>query len=135
MRPAGSSGSEIRDPDRRTAPRGTPAASWPASDVPGLARAALPALEDRSYRSRRENRPMALVARLGDDFSFLPFDRTDLEHNHHHARSRYGRVNPDEEPEKVSLFTFTERGIYRPGDDVHVGLIAKRYQGGKFPVR
>ena len=43
-----------------------------------------------------------------------------------------GGRNPN--PEDVSAFIYTERGVYRPGDSIHVALIA-RHSDGTFPDR
>lgn len=81
--------------------------------------AVLPTLQDFT----REKRPVAYVARLGDDVSFLPFGREDRELNF----SRFdtsgvtGLAAHD-----LTAFVFTDRGIYRPGDEAKLGVIVKQ---------
>ncbi|MDR1191332.1 MAG: alpha-2-macroglobulin [Verrucomicrobiales bacterium] len=73
---------------------------------------------------KREKRPVAFLARKGGDLSFLPFDRADRKLN----LSRYdiGGLELDN-TRTLTVFMFTERRLYRPGNDVHFGIIAKQY--------
>ena len=74
-------------------------------------------------KSERDKLPVAFVARNGDDVAFLPFARDDRVLNF----SRFeidGAQNI--EPGGVDAFVFTERGVYRPGDEIHIGLVAKQ---------
>lgn len=72
---------------------------------------------------QREKRPVAIVATLGNDLSFLPFDRPDRLLDF--SRFDIGGVQASEQ-EALEAFVFTERGVYRPGDDIHVGAVLKR---------
>ena len=78
-------------------------------------------------KETKERSPVAIVARLGDDVSFIPYARQDRILNF----SRFdiegvGSVLP----ESLDAFVFTERGIYRPGDLIHAGLVVKRRDWG-----
>ena len=72
---------------------------------------------------RREKLPVCVIARKGNDVAFLPFDRSD-------RMLDFSRFDIEgvlaSEKETLDGFLFTERGVYRPGDKVHVGGIAKR---------
>jgi uncharacterized protein YfaS (alpha-2-macroglobulin family) len=74
-------------------------------------------------KSTREKTPVAFVARNGDDVSFIPYAREDRQLN-------FSRFDIDGIetvlPENLDAFVFTERGIYRPGDEIHVGLVVKQ---------
>lgn len=72
---------------------------------------------------QREKRAVAIVATLGNDLSFLPFDRPDRLLDF--SRFDIGGVLASEK-EALEAFLFTERGVYRPGDDIHVGAVLKR---------
>ncbi|WP_395732630.1 alpha-2-macroglobulin [Prosthecobacter sp.] len=72
---------------------------------------------------QREKRPVAIVATLGNDLSFLPFDRPDRLLDF--SRFDIGGVQASDQ-EALEAFVFTERGVYRPGDDIHVGAVLKR---------
>lgn len=72
---------------------------------------------------QREKRPVAIVATQGNDLSFLPFDRPDRLLDF--SRFDIGGVFASEK-EALEAFVFTERGVYRPGDDIHVGAVLKR---------
>jgi uncharacterized protein YfaS (alpha-2-macroglobulin family) len=81
--------------------------------------AALPSLADFT----REKRPVAYVARHGEDVSFLPFGREDRELNF----SRFDTAGlTGLAPQDLTAFVFTDRGIYRPGDRARLGLIVKQ---------
>ena len=80
---------------------------------------AIPKLTD----DRREKKPVAFVARLGDDISFLPYDRSDRELDF--SRFDIGGVS-NINPEALDSFAFSERGIYRPGDPVHLAFAVKQ---------
>lgn len=72
---------------------------------------------------QREKRPVAIVATQGNDLSFLPFDRPDRLLDF--SRFDIGGVLASEK-EALEAFVFTERGVYRPGDDIHVAAVLKR---------
>ncbi|MFT5466465.1 MAG: hypothetical protein ACI8UO_001565 [Verrucomicrobiales bacterium] len=69
-----------------------------------------------------EKQPVALVVRKGTDLSFMP-----LNHNEHHVSLSRFDVGGLRAPTAKDLdgFAFTERGIYRPGDPIHIGVIVK----------
>jgi uncharacterized protein YfaS (alpha-2-macroglobulin family) len=74
-------------------------------------------------KSTREKTPVAFVARNGDDVSFVPYNREDRQLNF----SRFDIDGADSVlPENLDAFVFTERGVYRPGDDVHIGIVVKQ---------
>ncbi|MDD5261796.1 MAG: alpha-2-macroglobulin [Methylacidiphilales bacterium] len=73
---------------------------------------------------KREKQPVAFVVKKGADVSFLPFNRADRRLNF--SRYETGGLELDD-AKKLTAFLFTERGLYRPGDEVHIGLIAKQY--------
>jgi uncharacterized protein YfaS (alpha-2-macroglobulin family) len=71
----------------------------------------------------REKRPVMYVVRLGEDLSFLPIQEEDRQLDY----SRFdvgGEVNANSASE-LSGYLFSDRGIYRPGDRFHVGLIVR----------
>jgi uncharacterized protein YfaS (alpha-2-macroglobulin family) len=74
-------------------------------------------------KSTREKMPVAFVARNGDDVSFIPYAREDRQLNF----SRFDIDGVDNVlPENLDAFVFTERGVYRPGDEIHIGLAVKQ---------
>jgi alpha-2-macroglobulin len=74
-------------------------------------------------KSTREKTPVAFVARNGDDVSFIPYTREDRQLNF----SRFDIDGVDNVlPENLDAFVFTERGVYRPGDEIHIGLSVKQ---------
>ena len=82
--------------------------------------AAVPSLKDFT----REQTPVAYVARRDDDVSFLPFGREDRELNFSRFdTSGLTGIGPND----LTAFVFTDRGLYRPGDEARLGLIVKRH--------
>jgi uncharacterized protein YfaS (alpha-2-macroglobulin family) len=74
-------------------------------------------------KSEREKTPVAFVARNGDDIAFMPFAREDRVLNF----SRFEIEGAENiAPEGLDAFVFTERGVYRPGDEIHIGLVVKQ---------
>ena len=74
-------------------------------------------------KSTREKTPVAFVARNGDDVSFIPYAREDRQLNF----SRFDIDGVDNVlPENLDAFVFTERGVYRPGDEIHIGFSVKQ---------
>jgi uncharacterized repeat protein (TIGR01451 family) len=72
----------------------------------------------------RERRPVAYVVRNGEDVSFLPFGREDrvLNFSRFDISGMTGVAAHD-----LTAFVFTDRGIYRPGDEAKLGLIVKQH--------
>ena len=82
-------------------------------------RASIPSLDDFT----REKKPVAYVVRHDEDVSFLPFGREDRELNF----SRFDTSGVTGlAPDDLTAFIFTDRGIYRPGDEARLGLIIKQ---------
>ena len=78
-------------------------------------------------KSERDKSPVAFVARNGDDIAFMPFSRDDRVLNF----SRFEIEGAENiAAEGLDAFVFTERGVYRPGDEIHVGLVVKQRSWG-----
>jgi uncharacterized protein YfaS (alpha-2-macroglobulin family) len=80
----------------------------------------------------REKRPVMYVVKQGDDLSFLPVEKED-------RRLDFSRfdVGGDENAATagdLSGYLFSDRGIYRPGDRFHVGMIVRTASWAKSPV-
>jgi len=78
-------------------------------------------------KSEREKTPVAFVARNGDDIAFMPFAREDRVLNFSRFEIEGAQNLP---PEGLDAFVFTERGVYRPGDEIHIGLVVKQRSWG-----
>jgi uncharacterized protein YfaS (alpha-2-macroglobulin family) len=74
-------------------------------------------------KNEHEKKPVVYIARLGDDISFIPYARDDRMLN-------FSRFDVDGVTtvlaEDLDAFVFTERGVYRPGDEIHIGLVIKQ---------
>lgn len=72
-----------------------------------------------------ERAPTVFLAKLKNDVSFIPYNNYDRQLNY----SRFdigGVVSNYLETQTLSAFVFTDRGIYRPGDTTHIGMIVKQ---------
>ncbi len=77
-----------------------------------------------SLRSfEREQTPVLYAARSGEDVAFLPMDRADRELDL--SRFDVGGVSNAIQSDRLSAYLFSDRGVYRPGDTFHIGVIVK----------
>ncbi|MES2684437.1 MAG: alpha-2-macroglobulin [Pseudomonadota bacterium] len=81
----------------------------------------------KGYRNERQ--PVLLLARKDGDQSFLPLDwrmsGLDL------SRFDVGGVSQATEAGALSAFMFSDRGLYRPGELAHFGVIVRAAEFGK----
>jgi uncharacterized protein YfaS (alpha-2-macroglobulin family) len=73
--------------------------------------------------NEHERKAVVYVAHLGDDISFIPFSRDDRMVNF--SRFDIDGVNKVL-AEDLDAFVFTERGVYRPGDEMHIAFVIKQ---------
>ncbi len=85
----------------------------------GTGRARLPDLTGFT----RERRPAAFVVRSGEDLSFLPFDRQDRRLDV--SRFDVGGETTQGRERELSAYLFSDRGLYRPGEAFHAGIIVR----------
>ena len=77
----------------------------------------------------RERTPMMYLVRKAGDLSFLPLNRGDRSLDF--SRFDVGGVANAREADQLAAYLFSDRGIYRPGDTFHIGLIVKAASWGK----
>ncbi len=82
-------------------------------------RAHFPKLSDFEH----EKAPTVYLVKKGADLSFLPYERSERRLNL--SRFDIGGEVTSGEPGKLNAYLFSDRGIYRPGDEFHVGIIVK----------
>jgi alpha-2-macroglobulin len=95
-----------------------------------LGRVTFPDLKD----FQEEQQPTVYLAKLGNDVSFIPCQSHDRQLNY----TRYdvgGETNYAQNKYNLKAFIFTERGIYRPGETMHIGAIVKRNYLGAAPAK
>jgi|GEM_PF-83865 len=81
-----------------------------------------------------EQEPTVYLAQLGDDISFIPYQSFDRLLNY--TRYDVGGVSGVAQNKyNLKVFLFTERGIYRPGDTVHIAGIVKRNYLDSAPTK
>src|SRR5207237_5719894 len=74
-------------------------------------------------KNEHDRKAVVYVARLGDDISFIPYARDDRMLNF--SRFDIDGVNKVL-AEDLDAFVFTERGVYRPGDEMHIAFVIKQ---------
>lgn len=82
-------------------------------------RAQFPKLTDFDH----EKAPTVYLVRKGSDISFLPYERSERKLNF--SRFDIGGVVTEGSADRLDAYLFSDRGIYRPGDEFHVGIIVK----------
>lgn len=78
-----------------------------------------------------ERTPALFLVRRGGDYSFLPIGRSDRDLDF--SRFDVGGVVESADAGRLNAFLFSDRGIYRPGDEIHVGLIVKAKEWSRAP--
>jgi uncharacterized protein YfaS (alpha-2-macroglobulin family) len=71
----------------------------------------------------REKEPVVYIAKKGEDISFIPYDKRDR--NINYSRFDTGGVHTEISGDQLDAYLFSDRGIYRPGDTFHIGMIVK----------
>ncbi len=79
----------------------------------------LPALD----QLQREKTPVVFLVTSGRDQSFLPFGRSDRLLDN--TRFDVGGVSEEGPTQGLTAFVFSDRGLYRPGDEIRVGFVVK----------
>jgi uncharacterized protein YfaS (alpha-2-macroglobulin family) len=72
---------------------------------------------------KREKTPTLFVVRKTDDLSFLPIGERDRSLDF--SRFDIGGERNAKNAGRLSAYLFSDRGIYRPGDTFHVGVIVR----------
>ncbi len=81
----------------------------------------IPALPWKEYKNARA--PVAIIARLQNDISFIPYDAAHSQHVEYSKFDIDGVYSYTSVP--LNAFIFTDRGIYRPGETAIIGTIIK----------
>ncbi|HVJ61559.1 MAG TPA: alpha-2-macroglobulin, partial [Tahibacter sp.] len=71
----------------------------------------------------REKAPALFVVKKGDDLSFLPVNGHDRRLDY--SRFDVGGIKNARNAGQLSAYLFSDRGLYRPGDTFHIGLIVR----------
>ena len=75
----------------------------------------------RSFKN--EQRPVLYLAHRGGDSSFLPIEERDRRLDL--SRFDVGGVDNRIDQGALSAYLFSDRGLYRPGEEIHVGVIVR----------
>ena len=96
------------------------------SDVDGHVR--FPTLKD----FRREHEPVMVLARKDGDTSFLPLDYRI--HELDMSRFDVGGVGNSTDRNALSAYLFSDRGVYRPGEEIRLGAIVRTQDWSPLPA-
>lgn len=88
----------------------------------------LPSLKGFKY----EKEPTVYVVQKEGDLSFMPFEKRDRELNF--SRFDIGGLYTQKEQESLQSYLFSDRGIYRPGESAHIGVVVKNNDWQKLPA-
>lgn len=83
--------------------------------------AILPATNSNDFNN--EHTPTAFVVKTSNDLSFMPYEGNGrrLDYSNYDVGGVYGKSDP----QSLTGYVFSDRGMYRPGDSVNLGLIVK----------
>ena len=90
-----------------------------AASTDATGRAQLPKLPNL----KREKVPLMILVQKDSDFSLLPLRSNDRSLDY--SRFDVGGVENAASPQQLSSYMFTDRGIYRPGETTHIGIITR----------
>ena len=79
---------------------------------------------------KNEKAPTVYLVHRGNDYSFIPFDRSDRQINLSNFDVGGEYNDPKDSSDSLHAYAFSDRGIYRPGDTAHFGVIVKRRDWG-----
>ncbi|MBN2737132.1 MAG: alpha-2-macroglobulin [Spirochaetales bacterium] len=71
----------------------------------------------------KEKTPIAYIVKKGNDLSFMPYNAGDRRLDY--SGFDIGGVRGVTDPGKINAYLFSDRGIYRPGDEMRIGMIVK----------
>lgn len=72
---------------------------------------------------QRERSPILYIVKKAGDLSFLPINHYDR--NLDYSRFDVGGIANATSSDSLNAYLFSDRGIYRPGDTMHIGMIVK----------
>ncbi|MCC6137156.1 MAG: alpha-2-macroglobulin family protein [Bdellovibrionaceae bacterium] len=77
----------------------------------------------------REKRPIAFVARRGEDIAYLPYRMSERELSY--SRFDVGGIYEDTTADAINAMLFSDRELYRPGETANIGILLRSQSGGK----
>ncbi|MBK8285548.1 MAG: hypothetical protein IPK97_12140 [Ahniella sp.] len=81
---------------------------------------------------QREREPVLLLVEAGDDASFLPLN--DYQRQLDFSRFDIGGESTPVDRAELRAHLFSDRGLYRPGETLHVGAIVRREDWQPLPT-
>ena len=70
-----------------------------------------------------EHSPVAYIVEYGKDLSFMPYEAEGRTLDY--SNFDVGGIYESNSAEKINAFLFNDRGIYRPGEEINIGMILK----------
>jgi uncharacterized protein YfaS (alpha-2-macroglobulin family) len=84
-------------------------------------RARIPAFDFAEYKNERA--PTVYTVRVGEDMSFMSYNAAGRTLDY--SAFDVGGIRGASDPNTLRAFLFSDRGIYRPGDEARIGLVIK----------
>jgi len=84
-------------------------------------RARIPNFDSSEYRNERA--PTVYTVRTGEDMSFMAYNASGRTLDY--SSFDVGGIRGAADPKTLTAFIFSDRGIYRPGDEVRLGMVIK----------
>jgi uncharacterized protein YfaS (alpha-2-macroglobulin family) len=72
---------------------------------------------------RNEHAPTVYTVRSGEDMSFMPYSASGRSLDY--SSFDVGGIRGADDPRTLRAYLFSDRGIYRPGDEVRIGMAVK----------
>lgn len=88
-------------------------------------RARFPTLKDFKY----DQSPVLYLVQKDGDLSFLPYKKADRQLDM--SRFDIGGIANATSPDQLSAYLFSDRGLYRPGESINIGMIVRASLWGK----
>lgn len=79
---------------------------------------------------KREKRPVAIIAKRGDDLAWLPLDDRSREPDYGQFVTGGNHVAPND----LNIYAFGQRGVYRPGEEICFGILSRAGNFDKLPA-
>lgn len=77
----------------------------------------------------RDRQPVAITAEKSGDYAFIPYDREDRKVN----LSSFEVGGTQIKDGGLNAYLFSDRGIYRPGEEAHIGMIIRNASAQDLP--
>lgn len=79
---------------------------------------------------KREKRPVALIARRGNDLAWLPLGDKSRQPDHTRFATGGNHVSAND----LNIYAFGQRGVYKPGEELSFGVLSRMGDFARLPA-